>query len=231
MKRTLRAMAVLLTYPSEDLQAHIGDLRSVLDDEGALSRADRRRLDPLLDRLASTDPLDAQEAYTELFDRSRALSLNLFEHVHGESRERGQAMIDLAGQYAAHGLMLDAVELPDHIPVFLEFASCLPPGEARETLAEPAHVLAVLQDRLRERGSDYAAVFSAVLALATARPDVRALDALRVSAPDDDPARIDQEWEDREISFAGAHEMGGPTGLVARIRANGKAANAARRGG
>jgi len=226
---TLRALARLLGYPSDDLRAHVPDLRAVLGGDASLPGRVRRRLEALLDRLERSDVLDAQAEYTDLFDRSRAVSLHLFEHVHGENRERGQAMIDLATHYAAHGLLLDSNELPGYLPIFIEFASCLPEDEARQLLDEPSHVLAALEQRLTERGSDYAAVFAALLAVARARPDRAAYDTLQQNAPPDDPALIDEEWEEKAVSFTGAHEMGGPTGIVARLRAKGKAMTAARR--
>jgi nitrate reductase molybdenum cofactor assembly chaperone NarJ/NarW len=229
MTLTLRALAALLGYPSAELQAAISEIRAALSAEAALPRPARRRLDPLLDRLAAGDVLDLQAAYSELFDRSRSLSLHLFEHVHGDSRERGQAMIDLGQQYMQHGVLLDGPELPDFVPVFVEFASCLPPAEAREHLSQPAHVLAALEERLAARGSDYAAIFGALIAVAKARPDRAALAELEANAPDDDPARIDEEWEEKAVTFTGSHEMGGPTGIVARIRAKGKALSAARK--
>jgi nitrate reductase delta subunit len=228
MKTTLRMLAALLGYPSVELKSHLPELRAALEEEGGLPRPVRLRLDALLDRLGRDEVIDSQATYTDLFDRSRALSLHLFEHVHGDNRERGQAMLDLAEQYMRAGLLLESPELPDYIPVFLEYASCLPPPEARETLGQPAHVLAALEQRLRERGSDYAAVFAAVLALSGARPDHDALEALQKSAPSDDPARIDEEWEEKEVTFSGSHDMGGPTGIVARLRAKGKAMTAAR---
>lgn len=230
MKRTLRILARLLAYPSAELRDHIPELREVLDEEGALPGAARRGLAPILDRLEASDVMDAQAEYTDLFDRSRALSLHLFEHVHGESRERGQAMIDLAGHYAQHGLLLESNELPDYLPIFVEFASCLEPRQARELLEEPAHVLAALEQRLRERKSDYSCVFAALLSAAGARPDRAAFEALQQNAPTDDPALIDEEWEETEVTFTGAHDMGGPTGIVARLRATGKAMTAARGG-
>ena len=230
MRLTLRTLAALLSYPSDDLRAHVPDLRAALSEEAILPRSARERLGPLLDRLERDELLDSQAAFTDLFDRSRALSLHLFEHVHGDSRERGQAMLDLSEQYMQQGLLLDTSELPDHLPVFLEYASCLPRGEARETLTQPAHVMAALEQRLRERGSDYAAVFAAILALSAAPPDEEALEALRKKTPSDDPARIDEEWEEKAVTFTDAHEMGGPTGIVARMRAKSKAMAAARRG-
>ena len=139
-------------------------------------------------------------------------------------------MIDLGQQYLDHGYLLESQELPDFVPVFVEFASCLEAREAREMLGQPAHVLAALAKRLSERGSPYAAVFHAIVALAGARPDAEALAELEERAPSDDPARIDEEWEEAPVTFT-AHEMGGPTGMVAKIRAAGKAMTAARRQG
>lgn len=230
MRLTLRTLAALLGYPSADLLAHVADLRTALDEEAVLPKAARTRLDVLLERLANSDTLDAQAEYTDLFDRSRKLSLHLFEHVHGESRERGQAMLDLAEQYMERGLLLESNELPDFIPVFLEYTSCLTETEARDTLAQPAHVLAALEQRLSERDSDYAGVFAAILSLTGALPNRDAVDELQKNAPSDDPSRIDEEWEERQVTFTGAHEMGGPTGILARLRAKGKAVTLARDG-
>lgn len=147
MRLTLRTLAALLGYPSAELQTHAGELRAALATETALTPARIRQLEPLLHALETEELLDLQSAYSELFDRSRTLSLHLFEHVHGESRERGQAMIDLGQQYIDHGYLLDTQELPDYVPVFLEFASCLEPDAAREMLAQPAHVFAALAER------------------------------------------------------------------------------------
>lgn len=227
MMLTLRALSALLAYPSAELKAHAGELREAIADEQRLSYAELQRLDPLLTGFEAGDLLDLQSAYSELFDRSRSLSLHLFEHVHGDSRERGQAMIDLGKQYAESGFFLEASELPDFVPVFLEYASCLPPGEARETLAQPAHVFAALAERLDKRGSLYGGIFRALVALAGVRPDAVAVAEIDEITPEEDPARIDEEWEEAPVSFSsgGAHEMGGPTGVVAKIRASNRAVN------
>jgi nitrate reductase delta subunit len=179
-------------------------------------------LDALLSRFESEDLLDLQSTYSELFDRSRSLSLHLFEHVHGDSRERGQAMIDLGQQYVESGFFLGGGELPDFVPVFLEYASCLPPADARELLGQPAHVFAALAERLDKRGTDYAAVFHCLVALAKARVDAQARSVVDQNTPPEDAADIDAEWEEAPVSFnlGGAHEMGGPTGVVAKIRAS-----------
>jgi nitrate reductase delta subunit len=227
MKMTLRALAALLGYPSAELQAHAGEVREAIRAEAALPRVDLQRLELMLKGFETEDLLDLQSAYSELFDRSRSLSLHLFEHVHGDSRERGQAMIDLGQQYMEQGFFLEASELPDFVPVFLEFASCLPPAEAREMLGQPAHVFAALAERLDKRQSAYAAIFHGLVSLAGVRPDAEARAEIDQHTPEDDPSRIDEEWEEAPVSFnlAGAHEMGGPTGVVAKIRASNRAVN------
>lgn len=223
MRLTLRVLARCLSYPSAELQAHISELRDALVSEGVLPLPARTRLDSLLERLGAEDLLKLQSEYSELFDRSRSLSLHLFEHVHGDSRERGQAMIDLGQQYLRRGFLLAGAELPDFIPAFLEFASCLSPAEARELIAEPAHVFAALEERLAKRESPYAAVFGALVAAANTKLDRQALADLEARAPSDDPAKIDEEWEEKAVTFTGPVEMGGPTGAIAKFRAAAKA--------
>ena len=227
MKLTLRAFAALMGYPSAELQEHIGEIEECIRDERELTRADRRRLEPLLEGFRTQELLDLQSAYSELFDRSRSLSLHLFEHVHGDSRERGQAMIDLGEQYLASGFYLDSGELPDFVPVFLEYASCLPADEAREMLAQPVHVFAALAERLDKRGSPYAAIFHGLVTLAGCKPDAQAVAEIDQHTPSADPQNIDQEWEEAPVSFSAgaAHDMGGPTGVVAKIRASNRPVN------
>ena len=99
----------------------------------------------------------------QLFDRGRATSLHLFEHVHGDSRDRGPAMIDLAQTYEKAGLLLAPGELPDYLPAVLEFVSTQPPREARAFLGEMAHILNAIFGALQKRDSAYASVLGALL--------------------------------------------------------------------
>lgn len=229
MRMTLRALSALLGYPSQELKDHVGDLRDAITQEGAVARRSQGQLASLLTRLENDELLELQSDYSELFDRSRSLSLHLFEHVHGDNRERGQAMIDLGQQYLANGFFLEANELPDFVPVFLEYASCLPDAEACETLAQPAHVFAALAERLDKRESPYASVFHGLVALAGVRLDQEARASVDQNTPAEDPLDIDQEWEEAPVSFnnSAAHEMGGPTGVVAKIRASNRAGSRA----
>ncbi len=226
MIRSLRALSLLLGYPSAELQAHIDEIRRAMRAERLAPVGVLDAMEPLLSGLQTDDLFDLQADYTDLFDRSRKLSLHLFEHVHGDSRDRGPAMVDLGQTYIDRGFVMTVSELPDYLPLYLEFLACQPFEEARALLGEPAHVLAALQQRLAERNSPYAAVFAALLALAEARPDAEALKALLVRDPTAE-ADLDDEWRETPVTFGRPdHEAGGPTGLVAKIRAGRRSAPA-----
>ena len=142
MSMTFKVLSVLLNYPTAELQQAVPEMRKVLEAEKLLPRAEARALGRLLDEFETGEFYDLQERYVLLFDRTRSLSLHLFEHVHGESRDRGQAMVDLQNLYGEKGLELGISELPDFLPVFLEFLSLLPRAEAYDFLGQPAHILA-----------------------------------------------------------------------------------------
>ncbi|MDE2597923.1 MAG: nitrate reductase molybdenum cofactor assembly chaperone [Sphingomonadales bacterium] len=198
MRLTLRVLSALLRYPDEAVHGGIAELAGALAADGALTPAQRRSLDPLLARLADDDLLDSQERYVGLFDRGRAVSLHLFEHVHGESRDRGQAMVDLRDRYEAAGLEITASELPDYLPLFLEYLSCLPRERMLEELAQPGVILSALAERLAERDPAYAAPLRILSDLAGAGGEAFAI------APADDPddlAALDAAWEEEQVRF------------------------------
>ena len=170
--RTLRVLAALLGYPDARLRGHLPEMLEILRSEGALTAARQTEVDALIDTLSGADPLETEAAYVQLFDRGRATSLHLFEHVHGDSRDRGPALIDLAQTYEKAGLYLAPGELPDYLPAVLEFVSTQPPREARAFLGEMAHILNALFNALQQRESAYASVLGALLELAgeTTRP-------------------------------------------------------------
>lgn len=220
MTKTFKVLSALLTYPGAELQQAVPELRDCLAREGILTAQQRRLLDPLLTEFAEDDIYDLQERYVLLFDRTRSLSLHLFEHVHGESRDRGQAMIDLKSQYEQRGLDMNPAELPDFLPLFLEYLSLLPPSEACEMLGQPAHIFAAIAERLRKRRSSYEAVFRALVALAAAKPKDEEVSAL-LSLPDPEPndlAALDAAWEDEPVTFGPGHGDGCKDGLMARVR-------------
>ena len=218
MANTFRALSALLSYPTEALQRAAPELRAVLAGEGIVARDTRRALNLLLDEIATGDIYDCQERYILLFDRTRSLSLHLFEHVHGESRDRGQAMIDLKALYEANGLAISATELPDFLPLFLEFLSTRPLAEACELLGQAAHILAAVGDRLDKRHSAYAAVFAALTALVPTDADTPE----PVDPDDADPldfAALDAAWEDAPVTFGPEAAPGCKDDLIARLRA------------
>ena len=201
--KTLRALAALLSYPTRELVDALPEIRDVIDREAVVPAADRDRIHRLIDDLAAGDLYDRQERYGLLFDRTRSLSLHLFEHVHGESRDRGQAMVDLLKLYEEAGYTPTASELPDFLPLFLEFASTRAPREAVGLVGQPANVIAALRERLAKRQSPYEAVMAALLSISKARLDAKALEALRAE-PDpepDDLAALDAAWIEQEVTF------------------------------
>lgn len=212
MDRTYKAISLILSYPSDQLQAAMPEISAVLLSDTRMTTACRRALSPLLDQLAEADIYELQETYVGLFDRSRTLSLNLFEHVHGESRDRGGAMVSLVETYREAGFDPATSELPDHLPVLLEFLSLRPGDEAQETLADAAHIFAALSERLDRRESTYGAVFEALLQLSGQQADKQAVAEL-LEQPEDDPEdldALDKVWEESEVTFGPDPNAGCP---------------------
>ena len=163
---TLRVLARLLSYPDGELRGHLPAMREALHGERALSDPRLAEMDALIDGLAAADPLETEAVYVQLFDGGRSTSLHLFEHVHGDSRDRGPAMIDLAQTYDKAGLFLAPGELPDYLPAVLEFVSTQPPREARAFLGEMTHIFNAIFSALHQRESAYASALGALLELA-----------------------------------------------------------------
>ena len=189
---SLRALALLLGYPDATLRSHLDELMQAIDLEAAIPAARREELHAFTQELARLDPMDVEARYVETFDRGRSTSLHMFEHIHGDSRERGPAMIDLMQTYEKSGLFLAPEELPDHLCVVLEFASTQPAKLAAEFLGEMAHILTAIFSALLQRGSPYAAPVAAVLELCGQR--VQAVPIVADEAMDDvwqEPAAFD----------------------------------------
>jgi nitrate reductase delta subunit len=182
---SLRALARLIAYPDAQLRSELDALLQVLDDEDAVPAKRRSELRAFTTSLLRQNPLEVEARYVETFDRGRSTSLHLFEHVHGDSRDRGPAMIDLVHTYEKAGLFLGPEELPDHLGVVLEFASTQPPALAKAFLGEMAHILNAIFSALLKRESPYAAVIAAVLELAGQKPQA-------VSIPVEES--IDESW-------------------------------------
>lgn len=200
---SLRVLARLLDYPSAELQQATGELIDILDGEKRWPASLRQQLMAWCQCIADTDLLELQAEYVALFDKGRATSLLLFEHVHGESRDRGQAMVDLMNEYQAAGFELDARELPDYLPLFLEYLSTRPEGDIARWLGEIQHILALLAARMESRDADHALVPYALLALIGAEENVHAhRDEVSAEAPDDTPEALDAVWEEEAVRFS-----------------------------
>ena len=222
MANALKIISVLLSYPSADLQAAIPEIEAAIADDTRLAATERARLAALANNIGGLDLYDAQERYVSLFDRTRTLSLHLFEHVHGESRDRGQAMVDLIKVYEDGGFTPTTKELPDFLPLFLEYAATRAPAEALELIGQPGHVFAALRERLAKRSSPYEAIFASLTALSRTRLNATALAALRAEAdpePDDLEA-LDAAWEEEEVTFGpgSAAAACGTDVLAAKLR-------------
>jgi nitrate reductase delta subunit len=163
---TMRALAAMLRYPDADFRAAVPELRAAFESEHALPKQRLAELDALLRQLQTMDPFEAEARFVDTFDRGRATSLLLFEHVHGDSRDRGPAMVDLGQMYERCGLVLAGDEMPDHLSVVLEFASTQPEKVARDFLGEMVHILNAVFSALRERENPYASVVAGVLEMA-----------------------------------------------------------------
>ncbi len=200
----LRLISLLLDYPEQTLDGELPALSAVIDDSPLSSDA-RRGLWRFIQARQGLDLLDLQADYEEVFGRGRAHSLWLFEHVHGESRDRGQAMVDLLDNYRRAGLELAHNELPDYLPLFLEFLATQGEDNARAWLQDVAYILALVQCRLEKIGSDFAAPLAALVELAGTRLDLGEVrHRVADEARDDTPEALDQAWEEEEILFGSA---------------------------
>jgi nitrate reductase delta subunit len=197
--KTLKILGCLLTYPSQEEVEALPEFKAILVQEKWLPESAMKAIDHLMDWMKGQDLLDLQEEYVALFDRTPSLCLHLFEHVHGDSRDRGQALVDLSGVYKDAGLLINTEEMPDFLPLFLEYLSVIDAEEAQQNLGEIANVLGVLAGRLKNRQSPYVAVFEGLVEAAAIRPDPKAVEealkeaAGKVSTLDE----LDEAWEEQ----------------------------------
>jgi nitrate reductase delta subunit len=208
-------LSALLDYPEPALLDALPEIEAALHEWPQT----RTRLAPLIESL-KLPLIDVQQNYVATFDRNPSHSLHLFEHVHGESRDRGQAMVDLLAMYEDKGLAAVKNELPDYLPLFLEFLATLPQAEACDLLGQPAHILGALAERLRKRESPYEAALRALVALSSVKPNGAEVSAL-LALPDPDPmdlAALDAEWEDEAVQFGPGANDSCKDGLISHVR-------------
>ena len=200
--RILKVLSLLLSYPDGTIAAALPEIEAEIAACTPLPEPLRRSLARLAHELATDDLITVQERYVALFDQTRSLSLHLFEHVLGESRDRGQALVDLRHFYERHEMQIAVSELPDYLPLALEFASLLDGNEALELLGGMRGILASLAERLARRRSPYAAILQSVVALAG--PE-RA--PVPLASPSEEPVSgpaLDRVWEEEPVSFRDA---------------------------
>ena len=208
--RAIKALGLLLTYPEAPLRESLDSIEACLTE--ALPDPDLQRLRPLLSELREQELLSLQERYVALFDRSSRCSLHLYEHVHGDSRQRGQAMVALHTRYAAQGLRVLGRELPDYLPLLCEFLSLVEEAEAQALLQDAGLLLSLLQRRLEEKQSAYGAVLAALQTLSGLEFDSRLLqEAEPEEAEQDSPEALDAAWEEQAVTFSegAAHDSCG----------------------
>lgn len=197
----LKLIGVLMDYPQDELWEHGNELQDVVAVCG-LSSSRQRALQVFVTDLLASDPLEAQDAWLSLFDRGRSMSLLLFEHIHGESRDRGQAMVDLIEAYRKNGLHLSSKELPDYLPLLLEYLSQRPEEEARDWLHHVSHIIGLLAARAAERKSPYALLFEALVEYAEGKVELDSLRRRVSEEPRDDTNEaMDLLWEEEAVRF------------------------------
>ncbi|GHB24315.1 nitrate reductase molybdenum cofactor assembly chaperone [Pseudovibrio japonicus] len=223
MITSLKILSLLLNYPTRELLDDLPALKEAVNADRLLSSKGRKMICTLCDDLAGLDLYEVQERYVFLFDRTRSHSLHLFEHVHGESRDRGQALVDLREMYLNNGFAAETTELPDYIPLFLEYLAHQPFPEAKELLHQTAHIFEALRLRLKKKGSIYADAFAAVAELSKATPSKELLSNI-LAEPEDDPndlEAMDRVWQEEVVKFGGNAGEGscGPDRLRMQMRA------------
>ncbi len=197
--KTLKILSLLLSYPRMDLLEALPEMKKILEQEDWIAKESYLSVCEFIKHMQTQDLMDLQEDYVALFDRTPSLSLHLFEHIHGDSRDRGQALVDLGMLYTEAGLQICTDETPDYLPAFLEYLSCLPVDKAQENVAEIINVTAAIGARLEQRESPYAFLFKALESAAQCKPDPKAIEKALAEASGlaQTPEEIDNIWEEQ----------------------------------
>jgi nitrate reductase delta subunit len=215
----IRALGVLLHYPDAAMIEALDEIQQPIDANPLLGPEQAAAVGRCIDGMRAQDLLDLQEQYVQTFDNTPKQALYLFQHLYGDSPDRGPAMADLIGMYRDHGYQPIAQELPDYLPLYCEFAAQFPEGEARALLGRALPVLELLAQRLQHQDNAYAAVLSALGALAEADEDTAAiahlLSAQAQARNGKGDQSVDEAWQERPVSFTAAGgQCSHPTGTV-----------------
>lgn len=198
----LNIISLLMDYPNDNSPEFLDQVQQHIL-QSQLSEENKKSVTQLLQHFGHYSLLDLQSDYDSMFERGRSLSLHLFEHIHGESRDRGQAMVNLQQQYRDAGLEIDVKELPDYLPLYLEFLSTQGEDNARIGLEEVAPILAVLACRLDQRENVYASIFHSLIELSGVEINLSEVKTqIHDEKPDNTPDALDKVWEDEAVSFS-----------------------------
>lgn len=195
--KTFKVLGLLLRYPNKTIIEACAECQKILAEEALLSSERINDMNKLIEYLQNSDLIELEEKYVSLFDFKRLLSLYLFEHSHGDSRDRGQALVDLIAHYEKHKLELQPGEMPDYLPVFLEHLSFFSLEDAMKALAAYVNTISIIEKRLQEHQSLYSAVFSAIRSLSSIEEDGQYVDKIMsgYSKKKDSNKDLDEQWE------------------------------------
>ncbi|HFL8824138.1 MAG TPA: nitrate reductase molybdenum cofactor assembly chaperone [Candidatus Azoamicus sp. OHIO1] len=200
--KTYKIFSTLLSYPSNEFKECISSIIPILKEENLLSEDCIDKLAVFIDYINCSNLLDLQENYVSIFDRQKRFSLYLFEHIHGDARERGMAMVDLKNLYKASDFDIDSnIELPDYIPVFLEYLSLMPKEKSSILLGEIINIIAVIGRRLQLFNSLYYIIFDLLEYLSNFKSDKKIIDGVILDRLNDkiDCSKVDEEWEEPKV--------------------------------
>ena len=198
MLKTYKILSILLSYPNEEVHDFLQEVVGTLEEENLLSNEYIAVLKNFTDTFIQTDLMSWQEQYVQLFDYNHAVSLHLFEHVHGDSKDRGPAMVDLMSFYGESGYDVTKGTLPDFIPAFLEYLSMQTPERASELLCEPLDIFGLILHKLKKRESNYQSIFEAIISLSGQDPNDVMIRKLLEKEPN---LSMDEAYEEVPVSF------------------------------
>lgn len=200
MNKELKAFSLLLMYPEKSVLSALSEIRLAIEQSLKISEEDKKNLNGFLNYLAGNSLADIQETYVETFEVGRAASLNLFEHFCGDSRDRGASMTNLMHMYEEHGLKLKTNELPDYLPVLLDFLSGLSWEDAVTWIHSAAPHITKIDIELQKRESPWRAITSTLLHIGKA--------ATKEAMPtrEDLLPTIEADWFDAPVTFAASQD-------------------------
>ncbi|HFL8794862.1 MAG TPA: nitrate reductase molybdenum cofactor assembly chaperone [Candidatus Azosocius sp. HAIN] len=166
-----KTLSILLMYPDIKFRPFLKDFLIIFYNEKILSKESHESIIFFINFLLKEDIFLLQQMYIDTFDKKNIHSLYLFEHIHGDSKDRGQAMVDLQNMYISSGYKISSYELPDYFPVFLEYLSLISEKDAKILLLEVINIILIIAIRLRDSNNIYSKLFFILEELSNVKPD------------------------------------------------------------